>query len=41
MNYSPKQGTRSHGLPHDPLKAVPFLDQLDGFQQYQRMVKII
>ncbi|MBB2509020.1 hypothetical protein G5S33_02466 [Staphylococcus cohnii subsp. cohnii] len=21
MNYSPKQGTRSHGLPHDPFKS--------------------
>lgn len=21
MNYSPKQGVRSHGLPHDPFKS--------------------
>lgn len=21
MNYSPKQGTKSHGLPHDPFKS--------------------
>ena len=21
LNYSPKQGTRSHGLPHDPFKS--------------------
>ncbi|MDU6183916.1 MAG: flavin reductase family protein, partial [Staphylococcus epidermidis] len=21
MNYSPKQGVKSHGLPHDPFKS--------------------
>ncbi|SUM30907.1 flavin reductase like domain protein [Staphylococcus gallinarum] len=41
MNYSPKQGTRSHGLPHDPFKSSTVPRPIGWIQQYQRMVKII
>lgn len=40
MNYSPKQGVKSHGLPHDPFKSSTVPRPMVGFLQYLKKVKI-
>ena len=40
MNYSPKQGVKSHGLPHDPFKSSTVPRPIGWILQYLKKVKI-
>ena len=40
MNYSPKQGVKSHGLPHDPFKSSTVPRPIGWISQYLKKVKI-
>lgn len=40
MNYSPKQGVKSHGLPHDPFKSSTVPRPIGWISTVSKKVKI-